>query len=236
MRTPRVPRDALQAVAMLSMALDHAAVSFLGDGTPAYAALRLAGRVAYPVFMVLFMDGCARSRSDSNKRFGGLLLACLAAEPFFDYMLSGTFVYMRQQNVLLSWALSLAFLHGVQDVSRETVLGDLSFVTAYSFGFTAACWWLAVDYGLSHALATIGCWACGLFYEGKRAVRSMAWWTCLCVGVLNVEPFCLLAVPLLYLYDPDAPGARFLPKGACRWFYPVHLAAYAAVRIFLVHG
>lgn len=226
----------MQAIAMASMALDHAAVSFLAEGTSAYMALRLIGRVAYPVFMVLFMDGCARSNSRPGKRFGGLLLTWLAAEPFFDYMLSGTFVYMHHQNVLLSWALSLAFLYGVRDVSRDTVLGDLPFTVTCSFGLMATCWWLAVDYGLSHALATVGCWACGLRYEGKHAVRAMAWWTCLCVGVLNIEPFCLLAVPLLYLYDPDAPGTRFLPKGACRWFYPAHLAAYAAVRIFLVRG
>ena len=100
-------RNQIKWFAMLMMVIDHLAVAFLPVNTPLYFVCRgVCGRIAYPLFIVLFLEGMQRSRHLQRKAID-LCLFALVSEVFFDRALWGSWYFAGAQNVMWSWLLGL---------------------------------------------------------------------------------------------------------------------------------
>ena len=229
-------RDALKLAAMISMVLDHAALALVPAGTAAYAALRFAGRLSYPVFMMLFADGCWRSQMPAHLRMLKLCLVAMISEPFYDFAVFGTIFYPGMQNAMWSWVLAVPWFRWIAYSWDEVAAGRmdrfsrsvLSAVFAVILIFV--CGFFHVDYGTLHGACAV---VCGIVIAdgpiaGRTKVCGVA--SAVATAVSMRMPGALLAVPASLAYVPSKEGRFRVPKAVGYLFYPVHLALLSAVR------
>ncbi len=98
-----ISADTLKLIAMITMAVDHVgAVLF-----PRMLMLRAIGRLAFPIYMWLLVEGFAHT-SSRKKYMGRMAIFALLSELPFDLALSGRLTW-RWQNIYFSllWALLL---------------------------------------------------------------------------------------------------------------------------------
>nr|WP_308593580.1 TraX family protein [uncultured Criibacterium sp.] len=143
----------LKWIAMLSMFLDHFNKGFLKlyfqkspyqDVTlivlsKAFAVL---GRVAFPIFLFLLVEGFLHTRSKARYFFQMLIFAFISEVPF-DMVVSGRFVDFSHQNMFFTLALAVATMWAVDMLknryyswrSLSIAVFVMSFLTATYFRF-----------------------------------------------------------------------------------------------------
>ncbi len=208
----------MQIIAMLSMLIDHIGIIFFpGDVT-----WRIIGRAAFPIYAYFIVQGYFRTR-DVNRYLRRLvILAVLSQVPF---MLG---LSTLKINVIGTLAVCLAVLILADRYPRWAV----GFGVAAAFALEA----LPFDYGY-YAIALI----CIYRYLDRR------YWM-LAHLALNALAFALDSnwllqtfsiFPTLFLAYRDTLFAEFKlglsspPRWLWRSFYPAHLAALAAVAVWL---
>lgn len=198
----------LKLLAVTAMLLDHTAHCFLqndptvllslfGKSITLYKALRIVGRLAFPLFAFLLVEGFVHTRD--RKKYGlRLLIFALISEIPWNLMLNGTLFY-EKQNVLFTLLLGYAGLC-VTDALQNG--GDRTRNLALLFALFLCSFFLRSDYGylgfgfilllyllrdfpviraLIGACILPGRWTAGLafvpiaFYNGRRGfIRSRA--------------------------------------------------------------
>lgn len=197
----------LKVLAVAAMILDHIASALLGDTwivvlrfgareVDLYEIMRLVGRISFPLFAFLLVEGFMHTHS--VKRYAGqLLLFALLSEIPWNLEHTGGLLY-HNQNVMFTLLFGLLGLWVIRDYqgSRErkavALLGLLgvSIVFRADFGCTGFGFILML-YLLQEqrlARAVLGCcflparWTAGLaflpiaLYNGKRGfIRGKAW-------------------------------------------------------------
>lgn len=171
MQTRGLSGAALKGIALLTMLIDHFAAVFYAGSLYAgrrifsysvYLTLRILGRLAFPIYAFLLVEGCRHTRS-APKYLLRLLLFGLVSELPFDFALRRAWVDWSYQNVYFTLFLGLAAI----------LLWDL--VTKRSPG---TC-------GLPRLLLALGCLA-AMAYAAKLARTDYGLW-----GVLTIEAFYL---------------------------------------------
>lgn len=170
---------ALKRIAVVTMFLDHFAVAILELGldkgrTGPYKVLRSIGRIAFPIYVFLLVEG-VRHTSSKKRYLKRLFLFALLSEIPFDLALYGEVYYKYHNNVMFTLflgALMVVLIEKIREGMGE--LGRFSFylvaiLVALAFAFLAER--LAVDYG------ALGIFAIFLFYlagEGRlsRFIRG----------------------------------------------------------------
>lgn len=236
MRMFGLSRDQLKYIAFFCMVCDHVACLFLSSDMLAYQILRFwIGRIAYPLFAVLFAEGFFYTR---NKlvHIRDLLLFGLLSEPFFDYVTGSRHLWVdfEQQNVLWSFALCfllLCLLDRIFQAWTENVLESRMEQGLLSVGLIAVfawcAWKLRLDYQAIGALCVVVVYfllrtepTLPLYYPGFLVAVT--------VSVASMTPGALF-VPLLLLFYRKKNG-----RPTMRWkkygfylAYPGHLALLA---------
>ena len=137
----------LRGVAVLLMLCDHLALSLSGTLPPLlFYILRGFGRVAFPLFAFLTVNGYHHTHSPRRYALR-LLLFALLSEPCFDRFLHRTWWYPKGQNVfftLLLGLLAIMLYDACQKRHRHGwLLGCLGILAAL-----LGCRLLATDYGI----------------------------------------------------------------------------------------
>lgn len=206
----------------LSPALQEA---FMAD-----AVLRLIGRIAFPIFCFLLVEGFIHTRSKARYA-GRLLVVALLSEIPFDYAIYGGENIWGAQNVL--WTLLFGLLglwawEGVRDLSRRHFkrdIGVLGFLAAVPF--MALAEFCHTDYG-AFGVFLIAILYIPLAGHVKKARLAQSLSGALCVAFEFTAP---LAFVLTYFYN----GKRGLDiKWLFYFFYPVHLAILYGIRILFI--
>ena len=224
----------LKIIACVLMVIDHIGAILL----PQYMNLRIIGRLSYPIFAYILAEGCRYTRS-KLKHFllvFGLAVVCEATV----WIVMGE----PEGGVLVNFCLAILLIYQVQAIKRALaqgrilvasllcVLFGLSVVAVY--GFIKHVFY--VDYGFWGVLIPV--WTVLPDYKEGEAPAWMAkisnrWvkFACFSVGLLllclfrgmtNIQSYCLLALPLIALYN-GRPGRKGLKYGFYI-FYPAHLA------------
>lgn len=127
---------------MISMAVDHTGAVLVPFGS-LYLGMRIAGRLAFPIYCFLLTQGLIHTRS-WKRYLVRLTLFGLLSEIPFDWAISGRLFHPQMQNVYFTLALGLgamAFVrYGTGRLSWEQrlILGGA--------GAMAAAWILKTDY------------------------------------------------------------------------------------------
>ena len=104
----------LHIIAMTLMLMDHLWATLL----PAKEWLTCAGRVAFPIFAFMAVEGYFHTRSFKKYILRMLLFAVLSEIPF-DLMYGGTWFYPVHQNVLWTFLLSLLGVWLMEQVRKK---------------------------------------------------------------------------------------------------------------------
>lgn len=234
----------LHIIAMTLMLMDHLWATLL----PAREWLTCAGRVAFPIFAFMAVEGYFHTRSFKKYILRMLLFAVLSEIPF-DLMYGGTWFYPVHQNVLWTFLLGLLGVWLMEQVRKKgktwmyllvcvlvvpagLVLGILCMVDYYGVGVLTVFvfyflhgrkWWcflgqLAALYWLNVEL--LG----GLMYPVQ--LFGMEFELC-------QQGLALLALIPIWLYR-GRQGYHSKPfQYLCYAFYPVHILLLVVVLNFI---
>lgn len=234
----------LHIIAMTLMLMDHLWATLL----PAREWLTCAGRVAFPIFAFMAVEGYFHTRSFKKYILRMLLFAVLSEIPF-DLMYGGTWFYPVHQSVLWTFLLGLLGVWLMEQVRKKgktwmyllvcvlvvpagLVLGTLCMVDYYGVGVLTVFvfyflhgrkWWcflgqLAALYWLNVEL--LG----GLMYPVQ--LFGMEFELC-------QQGLALLALIPIWLYR-GRQGYHSKPfQYLCYAFYPVHILLLVVVLNFI---
>lgn len=251
----------LKLIALVSMLIDHTTAVILGGmlyRAPAgnfsfisqnpqkwqdiYMGLRGVGRLAFPIFCFLLVEGFQHTKN-VKKYMGRLLAFAFISELPFDFALQQRFFDWQHCNVYFTLFLGLLAIAGIEYsinwYQRKLEEGGNAgllllcrslMIILFAFGtMGVAEFLLQTDYGLGGVAAII------VIYEFRqRPVLSFL------VGVLvlglccgSIELYAALGAILIYFYN----GKRGLSlKYLFYWFYPVHLLILGVVGTILGIG
>ena len=213
--------------AILRPALDSGALSADAlASTPLYwldQVLRLTGRLAFPIFCFLLVEGFVHTH-DLKKYIRRLFLFALISEVPFDLAFYHTPLYLQHQNVYWTLALGVLAMAGLRHF--ENADGTASWKGLLCAG---GCVVLAVlahtDYnGIGVVII------CALYLTRTNRKRQ-----CIVGAVLFAfELTAPLAFVLIWFYNGQRGRCSKTLQKCFYWFYPVHIALLAAVTNLLL--
>lgn len=226
--------NGLKAIAVISMVIDHTAVVFLENNILKSASspnlmmwwradwvMRYIGRLAFPIFCYLIVEGFLHTR-DIKRYAKRLFLFALLSELSFDLAIFGTWFYPGRQNVFFTLLLGLLAMAGIQRCQEEKRDWEQLLVVGACCGCAGL---IKSDYDV------FGVFFIVLLYSSRSRV------------VLQT-----LAGAIALMWEVTAPLA-FVPirmyngtrgRHSWKWFfyvcYPAHLALLAFLAFLLERG
>ncbi len=211
--------NVLKLMACAAMAADHAGKIFLNPASPTYLILSgLIGRIAFPLFAFLLVEGFLHTRSRFRYATNLLLFGALSEIPF-DLALYGKPFFWQHQNTLFTLFLALLML-----ILLETASAKLS----SRYAQMGARILIIVAFALAAALLRTDYDALGV---GAVAAMYLLWgWGIMAPSmgclILNLASFSNAGAFLSLLPIACYNGKRGLKlKYAFYLFYPLHLLA-----------
>lgn len=235
---------ALKTIACITMLVDHIGASCieagiltpgLDSGTlsrdtlsayPLYRldrVLRFTGRLAFPIFCFLLVEGFVHTR-DVKKYVRRLFLFALISEVPFDLAFFRTPFALDHQNVYWTLALGVLAMAGLKRFEKENGLPGWQGLV-WAGGCAALALAANTDYNAIGVIII-----CALYLT--RADRKRQ---CLAGALLFMfELTAPLAFVLVWFYNGQRGACSPLQKKAFYWFYPVHLLVLAGITNLLL--
>ena len=231
----------LHILAMVLMLMDHLWATLL----PAQDWLTCAGRVAFPIFAFMSVEGYFHTHNFKKYAQRMLLFAVLSEIPF-DLMYGGTWFYPVHQNVIWTLLMGLLGIHLMETVRKKQklwvyvlvsagvvaaggILGTLCMVDYYGVGvlpvfifyfFRDRKWWCLLGQLLALYWVNVQMLG-GLFYPIQ--LFGMEFELC-------QQGLALLALLPIWLYR-GRQGYHSKPfQYACYAFYPIHMLILVLVQ------
>ncbi len=232
----------LHILAMVFMLCDH----LWGTIVPGNDWLTCVGRISFPIFAFLIVEGYFHTRN-LRKYAGRLLLFAILSEIPFNLAMGSSLFYPIHQNVLWSFLISLGLIHwnekakATQKLWCRIVTGILTVLLGYLIGLVTM-----VDFYHAGVLTVL------VFYF----FRQRKWWCyagqLLCLWYINMEMlggygyelqlfgetfflvrqgFALLALIPIWLYRGRQGYHSMLLQYAYYAFYPLHLLLLGLIKI-----
>jgi len=224
----------LHMMAMFFMLLDH----LWGTIVPGNDWLTCLGRIAYPIFAFLLVEGYFHTR-DLKKYAGRMFVFALISEIPFNLAMGSRLFYPIHQNVLFSFLISLGLIHWNERVKQSSKLWKrilavfCSILLAYLLGILTF-----VDFYHAGILMVLGFY----WFRGRGWIHFLV--QLLFMWYINIEVlagyeyvvelfghtfhlvrqgFALLALIPIWLYRGKQGHHSRGFRRLCYWFYPVHL-------------
>lgn len=236
--------ETLKMIAMISMLIDHFGAGILGrylnlqsmanteGGLLAeaeemlrllYRTSRGIGRLAFPIYCVLLVEG-VKHTGNVYKYLMRLLLFAFLSEIPFDLYFNNRFLEFGSQNVFFTLTIALAVLVGL----RKTVeCMQIEWARVVAGGLLVLTGIVVAD-GLSTDYAGLGvCCIVAIYFAGGNCTRGRI----VGAGVFCFEfPMGPLAFPILAMYRGRKGSKR---KYLYYLFYPLHLLLLFLLSVLL---
>lgn len=215
-KIPTFSGSTLKIIAIVSMVIDHCAYFLMENGTLLYDAMRCVGRIAFPVFAFLVVEGFAYTKN-RKRYFAQLLVFALISEVPW-YLLNGA---DGTHNVMFTLALGVVALAVLEKMKENGILCGVAILSIACFAT-----WLGVDYEWRGILMVV------VFNLLRNQNDNLSFPYGRMMQILCTFPLmmhygsigAMLACAILFLYD----GTRGFIKGNMAKygfyaFYPIHL-------------
>lgn len=224
---------ALHIIAMAFMLCDHLWATVV----PGNDWLTCVGRLAYPLFAFMTVEGYFHTRNFKKYMLRLLFFAVLSELPF-NLMAGGSLFYPIHQNVLWTFLIALLMVHWNHQTKDKAVWQRLAVAAASLIIGGLAGLLTMVDYHHGGVLMVLVFY----FFRGKK------WWCyagqVLCLWYINAEmlggfgyelflfgqrfflarqTLALLALPFIWLYRGRRGHHSRVFQYCCYAFYPAHL-------------
>lgn len=234
------PASVLKLVAIITMAIDHVGATFVWDyvmlladagqgyrtAYTIYQVMRGIGRIAFPIYCFLLVEGFSHTRSKARYA-RNLLIFALVSEIPFDLAFERTLFNWEHQNVfwtLFLGLLSMLLLEKVRETNWRLPLRLLASVPIVML-FPLVAYLCKTDYN-AWGVATI---LVIYFLKSWRVVAAIAGCTVLSIMYI-LEAVGFVSVPLIACYNGERGRQN---KYFFYAFYPVHLVILYLVYLVL---
>lgn len=197
----------LKWIAMCSMLIDHIGFLLMPAGLP-YVMFRTVGRLAFPLFSFLLVEGFLHSR-DKTAYGRNLLLFAVISEIPFNLACNGTIFFPAAQNVFFTLFLGLLLLTVLQKTETFFRLPAVLL-------FAALSWLFRCDY------QAYGILLIALLYWYRTQQLSIAV-PAFFAAFLSLSFFCAAALSMIPIYYYDGTRGFQRHKYFYYLFYPLHL-------------
>lgn len=243
---PILSGSAIKLIAILSMLIDHIAAVILTAYYAhtadivrlenIYSFMRGIGRIAFPLFSFLAVEGFVHTKN----RIGyliRLLLFALVSEPAFDLAFSGQWLDYTQQNVMFTLLIGIFAIWVYDEIERRTTKKNVTGLSQYLLGilpiflFAYAANILRTDY------AAAGVLTIGIMYVHRdfKLISFLAGISVLCLTYGSIQiPGFLSVIPVLFYSGKRGFGLKYF----FYIFYPAHLLilAYISANLYKIVG
>lgn len=234
MKRKGLSQEGLKLIACVTMLLDHIGATvvlrylqtlpyYSAEGVALYNTLRIIGRLAFPIYCFLLVEGACLTRNP-RKYALRLFVGMLLSEIPFDLAFSGKFVDWSGSSVMVTLLLGLLMMEcmkrcegfwQIAAVLPVYILAELLQTDYAGMGILViAMLYLTRGVPYEKLFRLIGFIA--ILVPGDRAWQILGIW-------LNIESFAVLAAIPIFCYD----GRKLTHSRAAQWafylFYPVHL-------------
>ena len=232
LKRPSFSGSTLKMIALVIMFIDHigavivqrtmAMEGFNHDfWSSLYWPIRYVGRLAFPIFCFLLVEGFVHT-SNVKKYLKGMLLFALISEIPFNLGIAGTLFSLEYQNVFWELALGIMAMLSLEMIEKKKSNYWIQVVLriAVIIVFAGIAEVLNFDYGMYGIISIVALYA----FREKRLMQLL-------IGAVSFywEPVAPLAFLLIALYNGKR-GRNI--KYAFYIFYPTHLLVlYAIARI-----
>ena len=211
----------LKWLAVISMVIDHFACAVYpyiqGHNAEVYKALRGIGRIAFPIYCFLLVEGFFHTR-DVKKYALRLLVFAFISEIPFDLAFNRQMFYWRHQNVFFTLFIGLLVI-ALLDHTKHVFHGFLQFVVEIIVLVAGILLgqFLYTDYGAVGVLAIVFLYMFRQYKSNALAMGISVIW----LSAMNIiESPALIDILLVKFYN----GKRGLNlKYVFYAFYPAHL-------------
>lgn len=220
---------ALHLLAMLLMLCDHLCLTLLPDLT----ILRCIGRLAFPLFAFMAVEGYLHTRSLKKYLLRLLALAVISEVPF-NLLLSGSVFDPVHQNVIWTIILGLLCIWAFENIAadRKALVSAVVIIASLGAAILAG-----VDYSSAGVLTLLAFHA----FRGNSVRCKLL--QLLSLGFINLvllggiafaypyQALAVLSLPIIWLYDgSQGPHGGFI-KATNYLFYPAHMLILALLAI-----
>lgn len=198
--------NTIKWIAIITMAIDHiGAILF-----PQYQAFRVIGRLAFPLFCFLLVEGFVHT-SNIKKYMGRLLIFALIAEIPFDLAFRNQFFAADYQNVFWTLLLGLLVLYFVEKLPKKW-MGLIA-----GIGIMILAHVVNTDYAAGGVLLIFILY----WFREKDLLKYIVMALILILGYGGVEIVGLVAIIPMMLYNGHR--GKHSMKYFFYVFYPCHL-------------
>ena len=228
---------ALKIIAVVTMLIDHFAMAFLAQGSSLYMVMRSIGRLSFPIYCFLLVEGFYHTR-DKKKHLYRLLLFAVVSEVPYD-MIHGHFINLLGQSVMVGLLIGYIMIWILYNISMFRIrypkillkvfsFGTLNWITQLIavFGAMGLAYMLKVTYSYTGILLIFFFYTFREYHIGKaigNMVFNMGFYS------LGIQWLGSLSVIPIAFYNEK--------RGKYKWkwffylFYPVHLFVLAVIKI-----
>lgn len=246
----QITGNSLKLIAILTMLVDHFAYGIYYNlavqngwyitvcGIEIYRLMRLIGRIAFPIYCFLLVEGFFYTRNKRKYAIRLLVLAIISEIPF-DKAVNYHASVWDYNNVIFTLLIGFLVIWAIDEIRW----GRVSFITDYQarnlapvIPFTLGCGLtllMHTDYKAA-GVATIV--AMYYLHGDTRYYRLLAYFVgvmILVLGCKNTEAVALIALVPIYFYKGNRGSKSLLLRHVFNSFYPVHLAIIAFVKYLL---
>ena len=216
---------ALHIWAMLLMLCDHLQLTLLPD----LPILRCVGRLAFPLFAFMAVEGYLHTRSLKKYLLRLLVLAVISEIPF-DLLVSGSVFDPMHQNVIWTIILGLCCIRAFENISADLkkMLSAVVIIASLAAAIIAR-----VDYSSAGVLTLLAFYA----FRGNTVrcrlmqLLSLAFINLVLLGGIEFafpyQALAVLSLPIIWLYDGSQGPHNGFIKAANYLFYPAHMLILA---------
>lgn len=211
----------LKIIAMISMFIDHFTAVFINSEqyTLLYEVLRGIGRLAFPIFCFLLVEGFIHTGNVKRYLMRLFVFAILSEIPFDLAFAASPGLYYNHQNVFFTLVLGLLTLCCIEQFKNDAYMNIITIIIACLVAYI-----LRFDYSYYGIIQIM------IFYF----LRNSSMYKLFCIGFLNIimrQPVGALALIFTENYNGKrGPGVKYLMY----IFYPAHLMLLFLVKYYMV--
>lgn len=206
----------LKILAISTMLIDHIGFVFFPD----MLIFRAIGRISFPIFCFLIVEGFYHTRNTWNYLIRLLVFALLSELPF-DLAFYGVLFDWQHQNVFITLSLGLLALFCLEEMNNRRIYA-IPFTLILLIAYVCNC-----DYGIGGVLLI-----CVFYLTRNNQIIQCILVTLLLYlfyGTLELYGICAL-IPIFLYNGKRGPSIKMF----FYWFYPLHLLAIYFISTFLL--
>jgi len=213
---------ALKLTAIISMLIDHTAVVFLSGNSRLYVICRVIGRLAFPIFAFLIVEGFHHT-SNIKKYLTRLGIFAIISEVPFDLAFYNSYMYTRHQNIFFTLFLGLFAIYLI-DMAEKKIKDNMVLVNLASAGITIVFCFIATllktDYKFMGILIIVAFY----LFRGSKVLPAVS--MVILSGNLIQACSALSIIPISFYNGKKGRNIKYF----FYVFYPAHL-----IILYLLH-